>query len=267
MSKTRKLKIVLVGSSHASAMKFAWDELGPGFPDIEVNYLAGRQEKLNRIKIGDHMAWYAPDGEQLEEAEITDQYVQDYRAVLLSDADVVLHVGWSNDPAFLRDLMRRVNIDGMPHHGAKTLMSRPAFDAILQDYCQRSMLPDTWHGWTSKHVICVETPRRSEAILDSQNAPKRPDEPTAGYREVFDLACDRLENAMAQHAITFLRQPAHTLAQSGLTRRQYGIGSLRLRNGKHHPSQDLAHMNPDYGKQVWAAVLDKIQQCPTLHQH
>jgi hypothetical protein len=267
MSETRKLKIALIGSSHTGAMKYAWDQIGAKYPNIEVNYLAAGRRKLRALTLGEKLVWLTRDGETLAEASITDRHFQDFHAISLEGANVVLHIGWANDPAFLFDLLRRVNVDGVRKQGDRTSLSRTAFDAILQDYCLQSLPPQDWHGWTDKIVICVETPRQSEAILDFENKQNRGAQSIEGFAEVFDLACDRLEDVMAQHAITFVRQPTHTLAQSGLTRRQYGIGSMRLRNGKHHPSQDLAHMNLDYGKQVWAAVLDKIQQRPALHQH
>lgn len=261
MSEGQKMKILLIGTSHSGAMKFAWDEIGPQHPDIEVEYVAAHRDKLNLLTLDEDMV-LRPDPDAKTDGGTADDRRLSQIEMNLKDFDVVVHVGWGNDPVFLRSALMSLDVDGLREQGAETVLSRPAFDAIIKDYCEQSLPPKEWRKLTGTQIISVETPRRNEAVLDGKTPGTRGAESDQGYFETFEQASEQMVELMPKHGVTFVRQPAETVAENGFTIRDFGTGSAKFRSGEAHKAEDRAHMNADYGKLVWAAILDKAQTPP-----
>jgi hypothetical protein len=248
-------RILVIGTSHTGAIKFGFETLDPAPDNIDVDYIAAHRKKLLQLGFDGVSRFGALEGTQPDE-DTLHILKERYGDVVIDIAayDVVLMIGLDTDPTFIRTLLRSTDVDGLREMGLKRRMSRPAFEAIFEDFCQRSVPEPAWHHWSGGRLILIETPRRNETVLVSDDEV----EDATGYRETLDRVSERVAALCADKGITFLRQPPETIAENGLTKAEYGRGSRRMRSGELHAVDDKAHTNGDYGQLVWGQVLAAI---------
>ncbi len=250
-------KVTLIGSSHAGAMKYGWDEIGADHPGIDLTYVVSPRDVLTRLSLTKTRVYGAHRDSGLSKQQRKALEARSGGTRFdLKEADVVLLVGTNPDPAFLRHLLGQADVDGLRALGAPTRLSRPAFDAILDDYTARILPTANWRNWDSPQLIYVDTPRRSEMVLEvaEMNRPENPE----GYAAIFDMASDRLGAALEAAGIAYLAQPRDTIAENGLSKAEFNVGSSRFQSGRSHSERDTTHMNGAYGVRVWQDILARI---------
>jgi len=85
----------------------------------------------------------------------------------------------------------------------------------------------------------------------------RPDVSEPVGRE-FDLFNAAAGEALAELGFTFVPQPSETVSAALATRREYSVGSIKLRGHEQHRQEDVSHMNSAYGALIYRAALDRL---------
>lgn len=250
-------KVKLIGSSHAGAMKYGWEQINSQHGNIDLSYVVAPRDVLGLLTVTKDAVFGVASDSGLTTAQIKAIKARsgDIRFDLRRN-DVVLLIGTNPEPAFLRQLLQTTDVDDLRDTGAPSRLSQPALNAILDDYVARILPSTNWHGWDTPQVIYVETPRRSELVLETAHLGQN--ENPAGYAAVFDLLSDRLGDALQKVGIRYVPQPRDTIAENGLTKATYSTDSTRFFSEQSHSEQDTIHMNGDYGMRVWRDILDCI---------
>ena len=250
-------KLALIGSSHAGAMYYGWQDIADKHPDVQVHFIVGREKILRKWALDESLVFKPVEGEDAP----TNQELKAIEARCgdtvfdLKEADVVVRLGMNPDPGFLRHLFATADIDGERETaGQKSLLSGPAFDAILEEYCQRILPTPEWHNWQTPRLVMVDNPRRNEDLLSQGRTPESP----AFWGKAHDMIEARLAELTEGAGIIFVPQPRETIAENGLTKSEFGEGSARFNTGRSHSEADTAHMNGAYGAIIWSEIFKAI---------
>ncbi len=252
-------RVLILGNSHVGALRDAWTERGGKEPGLEVRFFAAPTHIFDQMRLEPNLVFSLPDGHprHAEFAEMLAR-INAVPAVDLSTADHVLHVGSNCAFGRIGGLLSEFEVDGYRADGMTARLSSAAFDAMAAEIARFSLPPAVWRGWTQPALTLMPRPVVSEDCLAKPakagvapwiRAAKTQYELKPLLGRYFGL----LDTELDRHRITLLRQPAETLAATGLTAAGYATGSRSMPNGNGRFS-DHTHMNAAFG----ALCLDRL---------
>jgi len=245
-------RILVIGSSHAGAVKLAWDETKDDHTGVELDFLVLPWPHFAQLRLYDDMTYGARAPFADEVARANALMVNGKETVNLSDYDLIFWVGYSSPVDALVRLMCNYAIDGVIRHEAKPRMSFALFREILMEFVTECLPDDVWLNAASRPKLivhlcpiiaetCLTVPkyqRNWHIVADNAKI----------FRRILALMMKRMTTRLAEHNIDVLEQPPETLAQNGMTKVKYSVGSVRLLSDEAHPENDPTHMNSIYGR-------------------
>lgn len=252
-------RIIVIGTSHVAALKTAWDGMAAEHPGVELDFFAAPGRAFRQFRLlGDGLVFGLPPGVPSQGAVFGGS---GRTSIDLAEADYVLFAGqyWPWDE--LADIMSAYDIDGLREAGAPQRLSRAAFDAFCLSMARQVAPVPEWRNWTRPRFLILPAPMRSANCLHSRNQRFRPFRFLArkpqGGREVVLAFMDVFARSLAEIGVQMIPLPPGTLLPNGLTDPQYSRGS-RLVFEVEGPSEDMTHMNPDFGRLQLREMLARL---------
>jgi hypothetical protein len=159
-------RIVVVGSSHVAALKLGWEEIGENYPGVEIEFFAAPVGIFKFFQLSPDKRFGALNASEFTDAKLNLVRELNGGAVIdLKPFDHVVRVGLATLLYSVVGLLARTDVEGLRQTGKKTLISRAAFDAFINDGATNRMLPEEWQNWIQPRMWVVGNPRISEACL------------------------------------------------------------------------------------------------------
>ncbi|QYK43123.1 MAG: hypothetical protein KF887_08525 [Paracoccaceae bacterium] len=254
------MRIVVVGNSHAAAIRMGWDLVAAEFPEVSLTFLAAPRAVFETFAHDGkgRFGLVDPGGLTPNMRKVVESLSGAEGAALTVDPrafDHVLIVGpeWGEFSLFA--MLAHFGIDGVLDHPGAPRLSAPAFAAFCDDLVRQSLAVRMAGLLAGHRVAVMPRPRRSELGLGSDAAGEETVVPRlpagldpAGVERGFDLHADRLSAALGRLGATLVRQPAATVGTRHLSRAEYSVGRKVIeRRGVTTETLDTVPMNADYG--------------------
>lgn len=244
-------RTILIGNSHTAALKAAWDDGAGKFPGEEVIFFAapGLTFRLLRLS-GDRVFGLSREAAAADAASRdTVERINGRMNIDLTSGDAVVWAGYQWPQHTIAKLLAGFDIDGLREIGAARRLSRPAFDALIDELAADILPGPEWRGWPAPPLAIALKPLPSALI--TRNRPKGPWATLAkrpeGTPEAFAIFFARLAARLGEMGIELVTPPQAALLPSCLTRAEFSRDSRRLRHDEPHPDTDSTHMNSQYG--------------------
>ncbi len=273
--------VLFLGNSHIAALRVAWKRNRDLFKDWSVEFFAANANLFNALEL-DRRKVFGAHGTRkrqvarflqkiglIQENEAEKIYssqqlksldlVCGRRTVDLMRFDHVVLVGRNANEADCLLQMEPFSIDGLREDPERAPLSRSAFDTFATEIARKRLPDAAWLGWDHPRLSLLPAPRPLSGCPESETryAPwaRFEADPLSGPA-LLEAYRDRVAALYAENGLTLLTPPKTVLADTGLTRPEFGDPSLRL----HPKSGDLGdsdyhHMSPAYGKLVLEHVL------------
>lgn len=252
-------RIVVIGNSHAAALKAGWDAIAAGHPGVGVEFLAAPPPHEKHMRLGPGLTYgLQPDGERTARAAQVVTRINGRTSIDLAGA-TVLWAGYPWGFRALQEMLLDTDVDGLRDTGAAKLMSRAAFDAVLAAFADAAVPPPQWRDWRDARLVITPRPLTAEGCRTDGNpdyaVPRdlalRPE----GMMATLAAYTALVARALASHGIALLPQPAGTITADGLTRDDFARGSRSVFRQHQHDDADQDHMNARYGAECLKALL------------
>lgn len=264
---TGKLRLLIIGNSHVSAFRDAWNEVGPRHLDVECSFFAAPINKFKAMCLGRDLTFGLPAARNSRDDRVSAVVAKingGKTSVDLSGADLVLLAGHQLRNPVLCNLLAANDVDGLRRVGAPGLLSPAAFEAILDSLVQKGVPQQGWRHWDGPRLLVAPRPLPSERICDIEGpnsvSYKAVYEQPEGALVALDRFWDRTEEALARVGIGFLRPPMETVTQAGLTLDHYFRGSSWISDGKTLSETEVSHANGLYGALCLEGLLGSRHQ-------
>lgn len=259
------IRLAVVGNSHVGAIKLGWDAAAR--PGLSTVFFAAPGVQFRRLRMLAPPKLGLPADAPADQRARLEQ-INGRDAIDLSEFDVVLLAGRSGGIAQAAELLAEHDVDGLPGgdwpRAARQRLSAAAWAACCDAIADAHGLePPEWRGWTRPRLFVLHRTRPSEVALRSSGDPstrpwrrlaQAPAKLEAGIAGYLDI----LEARLAETGIGLLRQPAASLAGTGLTREDMTRGSMRVDGSAAHGEEDATHANAAYGRLVWDALAARL---------
>ncbi|MGJ8544514.1 MAG: hypothetical protein ACSHWZ_03645 [Sulfitobacter sp.] len=267
------MKILVLGDSHAAAVKHGWTEIADDHPDIALDFFALPLRNLSVLRANGSQLRLAKGAR----ARHGDRFRETFPsgAIELKNYDAVLLTGFIDNANTLMKGNYRTYLPwqityrktGWLRRGApepvlpkgKTIGTKALFEAAWDDVFAKSLaatLPQMVCDAGAKRCFLAINPLLSADVL------KRGNPMTAPYRHMLRLgdadffltmARTRLLNRLPD-AVTLIDQPAQTIHQTCLTKTDYMQGAAPFHADGSLSKADVLHGNARYG----AALLEDL---------
>ncbi len=227
-------RICVLGNSHLAAVKLGWDQRPAAHDAARMDFFGTP---------GDGLADVAIEAGRLvaQTPKVQAAFAMTsggMEAVTLADYDAFVIVALRYSMASLvRTIYARYRSEEHNNlDGDVTMVSDATFLATARRKLERSRaveLANQLRGVVSAPILIVPQLLVSEAILqatdDALDAPLWQAAVRAGDDVALDETLTRITAALGDDRVGFLPQPAQTRAGHIFTRREFGVGSVRLR--------------------------------------
>lgn len=229
-------RLCVIGNSHVSALKLAWNKLGAEYPDIEITFFASPGKSVRRVKaVGTRIV---PTSKETRNSFGLTSGGQN--TINIKRYDAFLCYGtlpWRP-------------IVATPYSRAFS------FEAV-KGVIQRSMLSrhlNMLHGRTQKAVFASAAPLPSPLYRESGELLLPADE----FRETIH------EYISVEYGAKLIWQPEETVVEGGFaSQERFSTGSQQLgkagSQNKAHSERDIVHMNQAYGELWLKAFLPRLK--------
>lgn len=158
--------IVILGDSHTVALRDAWDDLTPSYPDVSLEFFGVSAGILRWLQIDADLRFGFFQGVPLDRAHLI-ALRRDAGAVniALKDADAVVYVGRLNYEGVIARILGDSDIDGIADGTGGARMSEACFRDCAEDIAARAMPEPMWDGTRFPRLIFVPAPRPSRGCV------------------------------------------------------------------------------------------------------
>ena len=230
------MKVCVLGNSHVSALKLAWDELAATYSSINIDFFAAKGKSLGGLSVaGDKLVAGKPSLKK------SIAYTSGGKeSVSVSEYDAFLVYGLTFKPPIL---------------------DRRLSQAVISDCCidnyrlsVNGQLAEMVRTISSVPVLAGHAPfptRLNEKQHPSEAVP---------YATVLDI----LNSEFEDDGFAFVPQPEQTIEEEWTTMSAFAVGAPRLVTAEHkvgnvHEEVDGLHMNSEFGKLYIQSFLDRFQ--------
>ncbi|GAB5449287.1 hypothetical protein [Gymnodinialimonas sp.] len=255
------MKVAVIGTSNIGAVKYAADRIAAAHPNLSLTCYGLPGGKFDEAKVNAD-GIFQPSQEDSKLLKLAHR-INGTTGIDLGAFAHTLVIG--DTLGMPHTLWTALNYDiaDWPARTGRDLLSLPAFHATMAEAI--SLRADHLRSQFADHKIHVAlAPYPTTAVV-----PKGPhhQQPYAGMAThpqadtIHTLYRAALTQALIARNMTFIPQPAETIAAPFLTRERYGHGSLDFRNeGKQ--LNDHRHMNADFGASLFDAFAIAIGATP-----
>ncbi|EBA04255.1 hypothetical protein RB2150_07128 [Rhodobacterales bacterium HTCC2150] len=255
-------RILVIGSSHAGAVKAAWDEMKQENSTIELDFLVLPWPHLSEFHLYEDMTYGAKAPLAGQKAIDLSNTINGRETVSLTEYDLVFWVGYHSPVDALVRLMHNYAIDDVIEHDAPQRLSFILFREILMEFVNNCIPNRIWLDAAKQTKLVIHLcPIAAETCLAIPQNKKNWQIATANsriFKRILELMMKRLSARLAHHNIDVVEQPQETLAENGMTKTEFSVGSIRLMNAEAHPEKDFSHMNSAYGRLLLNALFVKL---------
>lgn len=232
------MRICVIGDSHVSAIKKAWDTIEPNHGGVSITFFAARARMIARLTVNEGKL-ISPTQELADQMKLTSG---GYQEIDPEEFDVFLVYG----------MLGALN----KYYGRYRLVSQAFLREALIEHTQNSNLASqvkNMRSITLKPIFSALPPTR---IVET-------DKPTKRMPKHIDVVAMLQENIFTSFDCELLRQPSETLVDGRTTATKYLTGAQRLQNATRpdnhpHRTTDRTHMNAIYGKLWLERFIQKI---------
>lgn len=250
-----KPSICFIGDSHVAALRQALDDPRSAFHADRITIFGSRGAGLFDLR--------SEDG-----ALVTDEK-KVRQDLLFTGGDRKIDLAPHDAFCIVGGLVRLTEVDSIVEHYAtagtllkdRRLVSNRLMTAMFEEALRQTLSHHllTLVVGTGKPLFHIPCPLPSEDILTHRKGAVLREIVEAGMAEAhlrrFSAARDAVIGGMAE----IILQPESTVVQPFCTKRDYGVGSVRLtRKHVEHPEDDFNHMNRDFGVLMLNRAIDVI---------
>lgn len=244
------MRVCIVGSSHAAALKAGWERIGPAHPGVSIEFFATGAERIDDLVAADGRLVTDNPALQRTFARITGgrtEIAGDYDCYAVCGAKLTIYRAMA--------IARRSGVGRRT--GRKTDSMPPVSDAALRAAIVAA-LRETSAGElmrlvrqiTRAPIALIASPMPRDT--DAPNRPNRIKNAQAGSR-IAALFHEAAAAMAAEQNAVYLAQPDATLASPITTKPEYALGGIHLSETE-RPDDD-AHMNADFGAVVMRELM------------
>lgn len=256
--------MLVIGNSHAGALKDAWSAGNTGDPDIKIDFFAAPTHIFGQMKLSRDLKFYLPaDHPKHDEFTNVLNRINNRPSADLTRVDRVLRVGSACAFQAIEALLSRFSIDGYAAPDLSARMSQAAYDAVSRDIAT-SALPDAqWCDGLQGKLVVMPRPVASERSTENTSQARfrvwtRATRVQHRMKTLLIRYFDRVAETLDEHGVALLRQPSDTLSETGHTEARYATGSISMPDSN-GPLSDYTHMNADYGRHCLESLFALIR--------
>ena len=231
------MKLCVLGNSHVSSLKTAWDILHPHWAGIDLVFFASRGDGLQGLELqGDRLV---PGFDEL--------------------AKVLAHTSGGDGSVNLGDY------DAFVLYGLSFTL--PPLHACYSAAVRRQISLDVFEQSLSRRLLRQIRAGSSKPVFVGHNPLYAQLEPSADEGKNcmdYRLAIAWLNQSLAAENAAVVTQPAVTIVDAWHTDRMFSKGSTRLDvgdffSGRPHADIDVKHMNGEFGQHWLAALFEEMR--------
>ncbi|MFY0618613.1 hypothetical protein [Shimia sp.] len=258
-------KVLFVGNSHLGAIRRGWSETPAAWDGWEADFFALPSTHFLSAELhGDGLFGVGHLGMSAKPAKKWAQRINEKTDVSYQGADLIVHVGANLMANQIFPILSKYSIDGFLESGATKRMSKDAFETFCIAVAKSN---SEFGGWDSTETpqIIAPKPRHIETALDQFDRFMYDDnlrdlcKKSDLLSRVYDLFEDIYERQAQAAAWKFVRQPANTITELGLTAPKYASGA-KILVGDDTAQSDFGHMNSEYGGQMLNAIYAAMSE-------
>jgi hypothetical protein len=253
-------QVAVVGTSNIGCIKFGLDRLSADWPDLSITCygLPGARFDAAFVRPTGVFAPPDEDGQGRRLAKRINGSV----GIDLSGRDAVLVLGDTLGMPNCLWMAAQYDVADWPSRRGRDLISHAAFMSGTREAIETRVthLARQFDGIRPLHVALAPFP--TVAVVPEGKYHQQPYASMAKHPEaarVFALYQEELAAALDARGITFVAQPADTMAQPFLTKYAYGVGALDFRQ-EGVMLDDHRHMNPAFGASLFRAFALTLSQ-------
>jgi hypothetical protein len=246
-------KIAVVGTSNIGAVKYAEAEITAAHPDLSVTFFGLPGGKFAEAGVDATGVFRPAQGDGV--AHKLAERVNGTAALDLTGFDAVLAIGDTLGMPQTLFVAAHYDVADWPTRRDKPLMSTPAFLSAMEEAitARADHLTRQFRGVECLFAALAPYP----TVAVTRRGPHR-QEPYASVADhpelprIHALYRDALTRALKARGITFVPQPAETVAGPFMTKPDYAMGAMDFRTeGK--VLDDHRHMNAAFGASLFRA--------------
>ena len=259
-------RVLIVGNSHATALKFGWDAIAATCSDnVTVTFFAAPAPFFDRLGVSGSLYGDTNPGILTAEEVETLLRINGQTTVDLDDFDDILLAGmfWPGVNE-IGHYLKAFSIDGLYEVAKPQRLTATAFTEFYTAALATRPPPPFWS--TPRHarmtVMLSPMPVALVRLLKSDQMLKN------GIWTVADIEVDKMRPLLdyqktlaathyANHGIHLLPQPPITLTEAGFTKDAFCRDPLNLADNPDHKF-DVHHMNGRYGTLCLHAYFEHI---------
>ncbi len=246
-------KIAVVGTSNIGAVKYAASTMAAEFPDLAVTFYGLPGGKFAKARV-DGQGHFQPP-KQDEATRKLAQKVNGTATLDLRGLDAVLVIADALGMVETLFVAAQYDVIDWPTRRDRPLLSGPAFHAAMREAITTrcEALARQFDGIAPLFV--AQAPYPSTAVTQAGPHRKDPYAMVADHPELprlHDMFRAALTRTLAEHGITFVPQPAETMAGPFLTKPAHAKGALDFR-AEDRVLDDHRHMNAAFGASLFRA--------------
>lgn len=259
-------RILLIGNSHLAAFRTGWDTIRAANPDVSIDFFAQPGPEYYHMTLNRKLSQFGA----INEARFTQQQLERLdkfngkRIVSLDGYDRIMVVGNQHGMADVLKLVAHRDVVGLRDTGSAHFLSRPAFDAVVDDIAASFMPHPAWERFSATPVTFHAIPRPAETAFDKVDRDSNVGRTYAKIEACADgikTALDQLADVFTHHmdaiGLRFLQQPQDTMNAIGFTNAHMNT-ELESFTGHSMPAKDFQHMNASYGAACLCAAYPDI---------
>lgn len=259
-------RVLIVGNSHAGAIKLGWDMLAAQAAErVEVHFFVAPSPIFRRLGAVGSVFGELPGGDLVDEERAFLIRINGDTAVELEAFDEILLVGmfWAGTNEVL-PILNSFTVDGLYEISRPQRLTQQAFRDMLLGAFRAAAFDPVWTSLRRPKLTLLLRPMPIELVrslrVDQIVRKNRWASAKVEYdrmRPVLEIQKRMAHDFYSEHGIALMHQPEDTILPSGLTKDKYcrdRVESLTKPGSK----IDIGHMNADFGRFCMTEYLDRI---------
>lgn len=261
-------RIAVVGTSNIGALKYAAEAIAADHPGLAVTFWGLPGGKFAECATDDAGVFQPPPGDA--ETRKLAQRINGADRIDLTRFDATLVIADTMGLPSVLFVAGNYDVIDWPPRRDKPLLSEPGFRAAMDEAiaARADDLARQFRG--AAPLFLARAPYPTTVVTRRGPLRLEPFASVAAHPEaarIEGLYSDALSRALAARAMTFVPQPADTIAAPFLTRPEFGSGALDFR-AVDRALDDHRHMNAAFGASLFRAFAlalgpDRAGAAPT----
>ncbi|MDG3042058.1 hypothetical protein [Roseicyclus marinus] len=253
-------RIAIVGTSNIGAPKYAAEQIAAEYPSLTVRFWGMPGRKFADCATDDAGVFQPPSGD-VETRKLAKR-INGEDCIDLSTFDATLVIADTMGLPSVLFMAGNYDVIDWPHRRDKPLLSRPGFLAGMEEAitARADDLAQQFQG--VRPLFLTRAPYPTTMVTRRGPLRLEPFASVAAHPEAAQIEAlytKALDRALAARNITFIAQPAETMAAPFLTRPAYGRGAEDFRTAG-RILDDHRHMNAAFGASLFRAFA--LALCP-----